>query len=52
MLVVAAVVWLAGYIMSLKLSAALAAAGCSLVLGVGAANADIITTFDVSADMS
>jgi hypothetical protein len=38
--------------MKSKLSAALAAAGCSVVLGVGAANADTITTFDVSATMS
>ena len=38
--------------MNSKLSAAFAAAGCSLVLGVGAANANTITTFNVSAIMS
>jgi hypothetical protein len=36
--------------MKSKLSTALAVAGCALTLGVGAANADIITTFDVSAN--
>jgi len=35
--------------MKSKLSAALAAAGCALAVSVGAANADTITTFDVSA---
>jgi hypothetical protein len=34
--------------MKSKLSVALAAAGCALALSIGAAKADIITTFDVS----
>ncbi len=35
--------------MKSKLSAAIAAVGCALALSVGAASADVITTFDVSA---
>ena len=37
--------------MKSKLSAALAAAACVLALGVGAAKADTITTFDVLATL-
>jgi hypothetical protein len=40
---------LRGVNMKSKLCTALAAAGCALALGVGAAKADTITTFDVSA---
>jgi hypothetical protein len=38
---------LRGVNMKSKLCTALAAAGCALALGVGAAKADTITTFDV-----
>src|SRR5262245_6144369 len=49
MLVAAAVVYLGGIMMKSKLCAALTAAGCALILGIGAAKAVTITTFDVLA---